>query len=217
MKKKKNKNQFEIMEGYKFAFDNVKKNEQISVLISAFGYNEETMEEGLALWQLARDAFDKQYIEKDETVEAYQLFKQKKEEVNLQYSNHRKMAKSHFKTDEVIQEQLAIDTRLPTKYVDWVEKVVKFYQTAINNSAIQNGLATMGISIDILQLMLSDVESLSVLKADYVREKSESQEATASKVQALEDIDEWMSKFYVIAKVALKEHPQLLEALGKQE
>jgi hypothetical protein len=51
--------------------------------------------------------------------------------------------------------------------------------------------------------------------ADYLREKGESQDSTKAKDAAFAKLDDWMSEFYAVAKIALEDNPQLLESLGK--
>jgi len=52
-------------------------------------------------------------------------------------------------------------------------------------------------------------------RAIYLREKGESEDATQKKDKAFAEIDRWMSDFYAVARIALEDRPQLLEALGK--
>ncbi|MBR8536871.1 hypothetical protein KDU71_14950 [Carboxylicivirga sediminis] len=49
---------------------------------------------------------------------------------------------------------------------------------------------------------------------EHVREMAESQAATQTKNDAIITLKDWMDDFYSIAKVALYNQPQLLEALG---
>lgn len=50
---------------------------------------------------------------------------------------------------------------------------------------------------------------------EYLLKKGESQDATKLKDSAFGEIDDWMSEFYAVAKIALEDNPQLLESLGK--
>ena len=59
------------------------------------------------------------------------------------------------------------------------------------------------------------INELETARAVYLRELGESQEATRTKDAAFAKIDDWMGEFYAVAKIALEEKPQLLEALGK--
>ena len=49
----------------------------------------------------------------------------------------------------------------------------------------------------------------------YLREKGESQDATKLKDAPFIELEDWMREFYTVAKIALKDNPQLLESLGK--
>ena len=49
----------------------------------------------------------------------------------------------------------------------------------------------------------------------YLKEKGESQDATKIKDEVFAKLDDWMSEFYAVAKIALEDNPQLLESLGK--
>lgn len=52
-------------------------------------------------------------------------------------------------------------------------------------------------------------------RREYLREKGESKEATKVKDAAFDKMDDWMRDFYAVSKIALEDHPQLLESLGK--
>lgn len=53
-------------------------------------------------------------------------------------------------------------------------------------------------------------------RAAYVLAKGEAQNATQVKNAAFKKLDAWMREFYAVAKVALYDTPQLMEALGKK-
>lgn len=59
------------------------------------------------------------------------------------------------------------------------------------------------------------ISNLEAARADYLRGKGESQDSTKIKDAAFVKIDDWMSEFYAVAKIALEDNPQLLESLGK--
>ena len=59
------------------------------------------------------------------------------------------------------------------------------------------------------------LEKLEKSRADYMKEKGESQNATQLKDESFRNLNRWMSDFYAVARIALKDNPQLLEALSK--
>ncbi|NEP46299.1 MAG: hypothetical protein F6K35_46720, partial [Okeania sp. SIO2H7] len=52
------------------------------------------------------------------------------------------------------------------------------------------------------------------LNAAQEKEKGEAQQATKTRDEALDALDDWLGDFLAIAEVALADKPQLLEALG---
>ena len=46
------------------------------------------------------------------------------------------------------------------------------------------------------------------------KREGEAQQATKDRVAAMDALDEWMSDFVAIARIALEEKPQFLEKLG---
>jgi len=71
------------------------------------------------------------------------------------------------------------------------------------------------ISLEELNATQAQIGELKTTRASYRREVGESQEATKKKDAAFAKIDDWMSEFYAVARIALEDQPQLLEALGK--
>ena len=59
------------------------------------------------------------------------------------------------------------------------------------------------------------INNLEEARATYLREKGESQDATKAKDKAFAEIDDWISEFYAVAKIALEDNLQLLESIGK--
>jgi hypothetical protein len=59
------------------------------------------------------------------------------------------------------------------------------------------------------------ITNVEIARSAYLREKGESQDATQLKDKAFANLDDWMSEFYAVAKIALEDSPQLLESLGK--
>lgn len=76
-------------------------------------------------------------------------------------------------------------------------------------------MARLKITADDLTTTNTLITELETARTEYLREKGESQDTTKAKDAALATIDDWMSEFYAVAKIALEDNPQLLESLGK--
>jgi hypothetical protein len=61
---------------------------------------------------------------------------------------------------------------------------------------------------------LQDVEEVENLHIKQLSEKSAAQQATQKRDEAFDELCDWYSDFRGIARIALYDDPQLLEALG---
>ena len=104
---------------------------------------------------------------------------------------------------------------MPRAYVKWLETVKKFYSVAGKDNQIQTKLLRLKINTENITAANTMIGELETARAEYLREKGESQDATKAKDAAFEKMDDWMSEFYAVAKIALEDSPQLLESLGK--
>lgn len=204
-----------LLEQYRVALENAENQPQIAAALAAVGYDAGVITQGKDLLAQTRTAYDTNKTEDDETSAAYNDFKTKKQELAKTYATHRKKAKVVFRNQPVIAEQLAITGSLPGAYVTWLETVKKFYSAALADTDIQSALSTLKLNPDDLNAANAMVAQVEAARAEYLKEKGESQDATKNKDAAFAQMDSWMSDFYAVARIALEDHPQLLEALSK--
>jgi hypothetical protein len=131
------------------------------------------------------------------------------------YSNHRKIAKVVFRNDPVTLKNLELTGIFPAAYTDWLNMVRKFYEEVAKDQQVQEGLNRLKVTAEDLSAATALITTLETARAAYLKEKGESQDSTQTKEDAFEKLDEWMRDFYAVASIALEEHPQLLESLGK--
>jgi hypothetical protein len=203
-----------ILEQYRVALENVEKQPQIAAIMTEFGYGPETVAEGKTMLAATRQSYETNKTEDDETSEAYKLFDTKKEELSEIYSTDRKKAKVVFRNEPLTLERLGISGTTPRAYVRWLETVKTFYSEALVDETIKNKLARLQVTPDGLNAANALIGELESARAGYLLEKGESQEATKTKDAAFSQLDDWMRDFYDVARIALDENPQLLEALG---
>ncbi|MFA9392075.1 MAG: hypothetical protein ACERKD_19855 [Prolixibacteraceae bacterium] len=202
------------LEQYRVAFENTASQPQISTTMAEFGYDSTAMLIGKALYDETRLAYDSNKIETDESIAAHAVFDSKRKELEDVYSSHRKKAKVVFRNDNVTADKLAITGTLAQAYIKWLETVKKFYVTAIVDSDIQTKLTRLKISLEDLTAANALIPEVEASRAAYLKEKGESQDATTIKDAAFGKLDDWMSEFYAVARIAMEDNPQLLEALG---
>ena len=215
MATKPKKSEPERLEQYRVSLENSENQSEISTTMSEFGFDQVKIDEGKNLWTETRSVYDLNKTEDDETSAAYADFSSKKEQLENTYNIHRKKAKVVFRNDSLTADKLAISGAMPRTYIKWLESAKKFYSVASTDTDIQSKLARLKISADDLTAGNTAISDLETARAEYLKEKGESQDATKAKDSAFAKIDDWMSEFYAVARIGLEDNPQLLEALGK--
>jgi hypothetical protein len=203
------------LELYRVALENAETQPEIASIMAELGYDSTAIAEGKALLEETRRAYDLNKTEDDESLAAYANFSSQKEQLEGMFYIHRKKAKVIFRNDAVTAEKLAITGSMPRTYVKWLEAARKFYSVAAADTEIQGKLSRLKISADDITAANTLIADLEKARAEYLREKGESQDATKVKDAAFAKIDDWMSEFYAVARIGLEDSPQLLEALGK--
>lgn len=214
MATKKVKTEVETLEQYRVALENVQNQPEISTIMTEFGYDNETLSIGQSLFTETRQAFDTNQTEDDETTAAYSAFTATKNQLAATYALHRKKAKVIFRNDALSADKLKITGSMPQAYVKWLETVKKFYSVALADSDLQAKLVRLKITADGLNAANTLITALETERSEYLKEKGESQDATKAKDASFARLDDWMSEFYSVAKIALEDKPQLIEALS---
>ena len=203
------------LELYRVALENAETQSEIAAIMAELGYDSTVIGAGKTLLAETRTAYDANKTEDDETSAAYADFSSKKEQLEDTFNIHRKKAKVVFRNDSLTADKLAISGAMPRSYMKWLEAARKFYSVASTDTAIQGKLARLKISAEDLTAANTLITDLEAARAEYLKEKGESQDSTKIKDAAFAKIDDWMSEFYAVAKIGLEDNPQLLEALGK--
>ena len=202
------------LEQYRVTFENTESQPQIASTMAEYGYGSAKVAEGKSLYETTRQSFDSNQTETDEAAAAYALFEAKKDLLTDIYTAHRKKAKVVFRDDSTTADKLEVSGTMPVAYVKWLETVRKFYNTSIADTDIQSKLSRLKITTVDLNAAKDLIPEVETLRAAYLKEKGESQDATNIKDTAFAKLDSWMSEFYAVARIAMEDNPQLLEALG---
>ncbi|MFT5466286.1 MAG: hypothetical protein ACI8UO_001384 [Verrucomicrobiales bacterium] len=130
------------------------------------------------------------------------------------WSVHYQIARVAFKNDRGALTSLGADKRRARKLAEWLTQAKQFYQNARSTPALLAAFAKFGQDQPSLENGQTLVKAVADARDLQKKETGEAQDATEKRDAALEDLDEWMSDFLTIAKLALQDQPQLLEALG---
>jgi len=211
---KKRISEAKTLEQYRVTLENTASQPQIATTMAEYGYGSAEMATGQALYDTTVQAFDSGTTETDEASAAFAVFDAKKNQLSDIYSAHRRKAKVVFQNDPVTAKKLEITGTVPAAYVNWLDTVSIFYTISIKEAEIQTKLGRLKITLDDLNAANALIPEVKASRAAYLKEKGESEDSTSKKDSAFARLDDWMSEFYSVAKIAMEDNPQLLEALG---
>ncbi len=195
-------------------FDNSQSNPDIAAALDAFGYDAAAIKEGQALLNTARSLYDAQIKEYGEQHAATQAFLEASKQADKTYAAHRRLAKIAFKKDAQRKTDFHLNERKPQAFNPWYDQARHFYTALLADTEAQTKLARYKITLEVLQAAQSQVEQTFALNSAQEREKGEAQDTTQQRNVAIEALDEWLSEFKVIARIALEDSRQLLESLN---
>lgn len=203
------------LENYRIAFINMEKVGEIKLRLGEYGYDQEKINEGKSLYERAQSLFDKNKKTTADARHAYELFQMAYKEVKDVYNNHRKKAKVALMDNPELFVVFDLKGLRKDRYIEWLHSVRTFYEQAQNNVSARPMLEVYKINKEAIDEQWQRISKMQLYRAEYERKRGESQDATRLKNQSLEDIKQWMNRFYTIARVVLEDRPQLLEAVMK--
>ncbi|MEQ9288490.1 MAG: hypothetical protein RIG77_16340 [Cyclobacteriaceae bacterium] len=196
------------------AIDNALSNETIKVSLALFGYDEARLNEGLALYEDALTKHNKQKQEYGEQYEASDALNAAMSNANSVYMRYVKIARIALRGQRGAWQSLDLDGRRKQTYSGWIKQASVFYANAQANEPIRVALAKFGITEQALAEGLAGIKDVETKLAAQLKEKGEAQDATRIRDEAFEALQDWMSDFVAISRIALEDQSQLLEVLG---
>ena len=79
---------------------------------------------------------------------------------------------------------------------------------------MQSGLARLKLTTEEINAGLALIKEVETAREIYVEKKGDAQIKTKIKEESFIKINDWMSDFYAVAKIAFSDQPQMMESLG---
>ncbi|MEK6481212.1 hypothetical protein WJR50_26960 [Catalinimonas sp. 4WD22] len=143
---------------------------------------------------------------------ATQDIKEARQEVNSRYKKHLKIARVALESRKDLWDLLRMEGRRKVSLPEWLGQVKAFYYHYDRAADI---LKKFNITRSEVDQTIAMIEAIEDYRVQQAMSRSHAQEATQRRDQFSRELDRWMSEFMYVAKLALKAHPQYLEALGK--
>ncbi|MFK8266677.1 hypothetical protein [Capnocytophaga cynodegmi] len=205
----------EAFHNYGAIFENISKNELLKNELAEYGYDDQEIAKGKALYDNAAQKLNLNKTESAEEKMAYDTFSKKFEELKKTYTTDRKKAKIIFKDEDTVLTVLVIKGVMSIRINGLLEDIDTFYKQLQAKEELRTPLKRLKITDEHIAGQLKALTEVRQAYLQYTNEKGESQQATKNKDAAFAELEKWVRGFYSIAKIALEDQPQLLESLGK--
>jgi hypothetical protein len=196
------------------ALQNATNNQFISKALGTYGFDQKRMQEGMALYKKAEELNFRQHQEYDDQFEATDALKTARAETNQIYMKHLKLARIAFKGSDTIASALKLNGSRALSYTGWLGQTKLFYQNALSKDNIKTGLALMGITEKMLEEAYNKVLDVESKYNTQQYETGEAQDTTKERDKAFDELEDWMSDFIAVSRIALEDKPQYMEMLG---
>jgi hypothetical protein len=192
----------------------VEKNPEIQEKLIPFGYTPERMNEGKGLLNKVIRLMTTQVEERSDQLVATGELGKFRITAYADYIITLKVVRVAFVGQPELLQRFNATGRRNKSLSGWLRDARIFYSNLLNSPDALNTLAGFGYSAEKLEKELQAVNAVEDLHSQQLSEKSGAQQATLERDKAFDELAKWYSSFRAIARIALYDKPQLLEALG---
>ncbi len=197
----------------RLAIHNARHTPDILAALSAFGYDEARLQEGAALLAEAESLHARQVKEYGEQYQATAALNQARQAAEGRYNTHRRLARIALKGEPERQKAIKLQESRKRSLSGWLQQASVFYANTLGDAEVLAGLARFNVTQADLEAAQAAVQQVADLDAAQEREKSEAQRATKERDAALDALGDWLADMKEVARIALADDAQMLEAL----
>ncbi|MCX6583734.1 MAG: hypothetical protein NT166_26460 [Candidatus Aminicenantes bacterium] len=206
----------DFMYNSKNALVNARNEQKIYPLLAGYNMTTEKIDKGLSMLDALMTADRKKTELHGLQLMARAEFKRVFLEVNREYLEHVNFTKLQCRKDPVKLEKLLLLEPRTRVINGWLRQADTFYSNLLDDPELIGRLADTAITVERLREGYANVQRVLQARSKYTEIIGMAQDATEKRNILLEEFNFWMKEFIYICKVALKDHPQLLESLGIQ-
>ncbi len=203
-----------LLSDAQLAIDNALNNPKVLEYLSDFGYTKAKIQQGKQLYNTAAAAQLAQQAEAGGQISATTEVNEAWETAKKSYMRFLKVARVAFKRNSGVATQLDLSGTRKKSLSGWMAQAQQFYKNALGDQVVLSELKEFGITEPKLKAGLAELAVIEQANLVQEKEKGEAQAATEKRDAALDELQDWLSDYLAIAKVALEEEPQLLEGMG---
>lgn len=189
-------------------------NAEIRQAVAHFGYDEARLLAGRALYEEAEEGVSGQLRAYGKQYGASQALRVARGRADETYRCTLKIARVAFRDNTMAGGALLLRGPRRQTLAGWLEQAATFYSNLLVTPDLLTAMEGFGFSRAKLEAEAARVAAVREAHAAYQRERGEAQNATKQRNAKLKALEGWIADFKVIARAALTENPQMLEALG---
>ncbi|MBN2521054.1 MAG: hypothetical protein JXB17_11145 [Bacteroidales bacterium] len=195
-------------------FANSISDKEIRDAVCNFGYNEQRIAEGKRLYDELGAIETEHLVKTGEKVGLYNRKKEKHKELSRSYMKYLKIARIAFVSNIEAREALLLDGVRERTYKKWVFQVSVFCNNLLDNSEYWPDLEQYGVTKDHIVKLKKDLLELMDLSDKGAKVTGLVKMLTQKKKKQTQKVQDWVSDYIKIARIALEDTPQSLEKLG---
>jgi len=196
------------------AIDNAISDSEVKSLLTELGYDDTRLNEGKILLDTTNQLQQTQQKEYGDQFEATGALKESWEKADKEYMRFVKVARIALKSEHALYQKLDLSGIRKKTLSGWLAQAKQFYLNALADTVVLEKMAAYGMTQAKLEAGKTQIEETETANASQEKEKGEAQQATLERDNAVDLLEDWLSDFIAIARIALEEKPQLLEKLG---
>ena len=190
----------------------IENNPEISALLAPFGYNEITLAQGAALQETARNSFTARQqalaSQKQARIAFYTLHGQ----ARRAYANFRMLARATLDTEQA-DSALLLNMQPPRDVSKFITMAHATYRTVLETPAFLTAMEPVGYTAADIEELDTQITALEQAETAHRNALSHIHATKLRRDEAVMKMDAWMTRFRAIARIALRDRPELAKML----
>ncbi|MCU4176120.1 hypothetical protein [Carboxylicivirga sp. N1Y90] len=196
----------------------VKNGKQVDAIRNAvvkYGYDEQQMSAGEILVKELREIQIAQHEAKSEKVRNYKRKQNLQAQVHKLYMKYVKLGRIAFVNDVRARKALVLDGGRERTYNEWLYQVTAFCSIMLgNDNDYLEVMARFGVTKLDFEDLKKQLKELNKVSDLCLKSMGEVRELTAQRKRKVLEMQQYVSDFLKVARIALEYSPKLLESLG---
>ncbi len=202
------------LQRYNIALTNAAATPEILTKISEFNYDAARLGEGKRLCDEAMAHMTGRAKEFGEQLEASANVRSTWDTAGTVYVTALRVARLALGGNTDAETSLVLRGPRGKNISRWLADATTFYTNLLATPRYLEAMAHYGYTEKKLREEAKLVQALAEADADHKQQMGEAQTATKARDAKFEELDDWMSKFYEIARISIADQQQWLEKLG---